>query len=848
MSPEQVSGDPDAVDARTDIYALGVILFELLAGRLPHDLTRRTVPEATRIIREEVPSKLGTIDSKLRGDVETIVHHALSKEPQHRYPNAGALAADLRRFLVNEPIVARPMTTIALLIRFAMRHQASVGAAVIAVLSLIVALFVSLGQRDLAVDAQRDAVREMYRARLDAATAALVAADPRMAQRNLEAIPASLRRWEWRYLDGRVRGLSIPFDGRTDETSEIARSAAGDRVLTRRGQDIVIWDPVACEEVGTIATGADLSFLARTLPNDQVAVGSADGRVMTFDFQTHQRTAEFAVGEGPVVALDWNGNGKVLVSATANGLRVWDGVNACVPFHLPHDEIAIVALTTGESGETAVVSWRTSWITPDGRPSRGKNVFLWDLRSGVLISMLGGMNSVFLDPRFSPDGHALAVGGQHGHTDVVDGRTLELRLRIGGHDSRVITTAWSSDGGRIVTGSDGGNLILSDVRSGETLGVADTSTLGESGRGLVSAVLLPDDGVVANVGGRLHAWAGSDVGSRVLDGHDSYVYLVAFSPDGTTLASCSLMSEVSLWDPLDGALLGRQRLSKDNLKDDRAGMAFSSDGGRLVLGNWSVVVADAMDLGVGWVSEPSVGPWTEATADAIGNLAGLQFGPTFAGSPDGRFLITARDGVIHDATSNEPVGRLEGVAAKKCSPGVAIHPTEPLVLWCQNEARVHDLATGRFLAKLGNHESRVYCAAFSPDGTRLATGCADGTVWLWDSETWESLLVLRGHSLYVRSLAWSPDGTMLASASGDKTVRIWDSVARIERRAQAMAARNLRDAMRGEVDKRLRKLTVLEVAKQFRSDESLSTERRRAALRVLQEISLAQREEESLGE
>src|SRR5262249_49968246 len=103
MSPEQIAGDPAQIDARSDVYELGVVLYELLAGRTPHDLRSRSIAEAVRIIREEEPTRLSSIDRTLRGDVETIVAKALEKEKQRRYSSAAELAADIRRFLHDEP-------------------------------------------------------------------------------------------------------------------------------------------------------------------------------------------------------------------------------------------------------------------------------------------------------------------------------------------------------------------------------------------------------------------------------------------------------------------------------------------------------------------------------------------------------------------------------------------------------------------------------------------------------------------------------------------------------------------------------------------------------------------------
>jgi len=107
MSPEQMSGDVEATDTRSDVYSLGVILYELLAGRLPHRIDGDAIPEAAQRIREDQPTRLGVLDRGLRGDVDVMVARAMEKTPARRYGSAAELAADIRRFLSREPIEAR---------------------------------------------------------------------------------------------------------------------------------------------------------------------------------------------------------------------------------------------------------------------------------------------------------------------------------------------------------------------------------------------------------------------------------------------------------------------------------------------------------------------------------------------------------------------------------------------------------------------------------------------------------------------------------------------------------------------------------------------------------------------
>ncbi len=142
MSPEQAGGDVTELDTRSDVYALGVLGYELLAGRLPYELKKKTIPEAVRIIREDEPTPLSSISRIYRGDLDTIVAKALEKDRDRRYQSAAELAADVRRYLSDEPIVARPASTFYQLRKFARRNRGLVGGVAGAMVILVVALVV----------------------------------------------------------------------------------------------------------------------------------------------------------------------------------------------------------------------------------------------------------------------------------------------------------------------------------------------------------------------------------------------------------------------------------------------------------------------------------------------------------------------------------------------------------------------------------------------------------------------------------------------------------------------------------------------------------------------------------
>lgn len=163
MSPEQVLADPLELDTRSDVYALGVILYEALTGQLPYNVNRK-LHEAVQVIRDEEPTRLSSISRVYRGDVETIVAKALEKDKLRRYASAADLAADIWRYLDDEPIVARPASTTYQLQKFARRHKTLVAGVAAVFVVLVAGVTVSTWQAVRATRAEAQALADRDRA------------------------------------------------------------------------------------------------------------------------------------------------------------------------------------------------------------------------------------------------------------------------------------------------------------------------------------------------------------------------------------------------------------------------------------------------------------------------------------------------------------------------------------------------------------------------------------------------------------------------------------------------------------------------------------------------------------
>jgi len=457
-------------------------------------------------------------------------------------------------------------------------------------------------------------------------------------------------------------------------------------------------------------------------------------------------------------------------------------------------------------------------------------------------------------------------------------------LRHVQESGRITVIRWAEDGSAFGVLSGNGRLH-SWTSSGEDLGSLYTPHLTWltwcfAGRG-ARVACAGSDRVVRSFDATL-------AGVELLRGHTSYVYPVAFSPDGSTLLSGGWDGADSLraWDARTGDPIGAVGLPSsivwrigfggDGLRalvgvsccgdyvgaPTRRGIAaFDLLDGKLGGEVFERAVAGGLGLGVEFAAENSGERIAAVRPDGSLSILDARDGSTRAQiaveapfssylpawSRDGKHLALAvvipvpnmdwsqqSQVRAYDSSNFAEVGRWKAHDALVL--GIDVRPDgAQLATASQDQSvRVWSFPAGAQLAELIGHDQEVLCVRWSPDGTRLATGGRDNRVRLWDAETFEQVAVLAGHTDYVYSLAWSPDGSQLASSSGDGTVRLWDTRTNSEREQARRERRALVEREQPGVDALLAAGTAPHaVAEQLRARTAAGSREREVALQVV---------------
>jgi WD40 repeat protein/serine/threonine protein kinase len=856
MSPEQAHMSGLDIDTRSDIYALGVLLYELLTGTTPFDKERLGAvgyDEIRRIIREEEPAKPSTRISTLgqaaatvstqrkcdpkrlsqlcRGELDWIVMKALEKDRNRRYESASAFAADVQRYLHDEPVQACPPSTWYRLRKFARRHKA----ALVTTAALVLAVLVALGSLVSAVrvlaasnaeikeeqaqtneafgrekqandklvqalDREKQAndklERILYFQRIGLAQHELAANDLGRAEELLTECPTKLRGWEWHYLKRYPHDKPrVLYAAKGSQYWGLATSADGHYLAAgNMSKEVKLFDAVSGKELEPLREHAGMvGAVAFSPQGGQLATGGIDKHVILWDVATRKVIRKLPVQQ-PIMALAYRPDGKQLATAGKDGtVRVWNLATG--------EEVLTIA---GHAGMGACVAF-----SPDSRrlASCGPDfeVRICDANTGQETKRLAGHRLFISTLVFHQDGRHLLSGGLDGVRiwDLQTGQEKGGQL----NNSSAACAAFSPDGERLVTGGWDKTVKVWDWRSGEeVLALAGHTDV-------LSAVAFSGDSrlVSGSVDGTLRLWNAAPLADndprygRKLRGHHLPVLGLAFSPDSRYLLTGSADGTAKLWEVPAGKLV-HTLADHDTMITSAAFYA----GGNLL----TTVTADGTL--VQW--DPATGQRRRTLRRQLG--PGLGFGFRAAFSADGeRFASQRKDGtigVIETASGRElaasltvasvsavlsPDGKqlaaantlLSGVHLLDVESGkkLAELPDSHMILFLAFSAdgqrlagarwdgtvRVWDLPSKKALHTF-HHADRALCVAFHPDGRQLASGSWDNTAKIWDLETGKEVETLRGHIGYVTSVAYSPDGKLLATASGHRCageVQLWET-------------------------------------------------------------------------
>ncbi|MBI4660224.1 MAG: protein kinase [Verrucomicrobia bacterium] len=659
MSPEQAEMSGLDIDTRSDIYSLGVLLYELLTGKTPFDaneLLKAGLDEMRRIIREQEPARPSTrvstlvgeeltttarhrqtappkLVSLLRGDLDWIVMKCLEKDRTRRYETANGVALDLEHHLHSEPVVARPPSRLYRFQKLVRRNKLAFAAAASVACALAIGTVVSTWQ---AIRATR-AVREQSRLRQEADTArtneivirqraeqernaarrSAYAANMFLAQAAWDDSNIGLLRqvlaetaddpergFEWYYWQRQCHLDLRTLRGHLGAVFAVAFSPDGQRIMTAsEDKTAKVWEANTGRELLTLKGHTSYIRSGAFSPDGQlILTGSGDRTVKLWDSSSGREILILKGHTNQVASVAFSPDGqRMATSSNDHTAKVWESSTGRELFTLTGHTNWILSVAFSPDGQQIVT------VGNDGMTK------VWEANTGRELHTLQGM---YWSAAFSPDGQRIATGIGDGTAKILEVATGREWISLTRHTGPVISVAFSADGQRLVTGSWDRTAKVWEAKTGR-----DLLTLKTHSNVISSLAFSPDARrfVTGSWDRTAKVWETS-TGRELLTlkGHTEQITCVDFSPDGRRIVTGSFDRTVKIWE----ANTGRELLTLKGHKYYLCAAIFFPDAQRILTAS-----QDRTALIWKAASQEQVVAWQEEERDAARSLEALQRQP-----------------------------------------------------------------------------------------------------------------------------------------------------------------------------------------------------------------------------
>jgi len=815
MSPEQAEMSGLDIDTRSDIYSLGVLLYELLAGRTPFDsseLIQRGLDAMRRMLREKEPPRPSTkvltlevaertttagqrssdtsrLINLLKGDLDWIVMRCLEKDRTRRYDTANGLAMDLHRHLNNETVVARPPSAAYRFHKAWRRNRLACTAALAVAAALILGFAFSAWQAAVATQAKNEAEVSQREA---------VAAEGRMhdaldlAEQERDGAIRSARE-----LRGQVYVSDIGLAHRAVGDGDLGRARAliAKHLPSPTEPDLrgFEWRHLWSRAQGDFE--ADLGDYVGYLSGLTI---SPDGRLVALNRRNPARVEIIHLASGsvakslemqdPVMPLIYSPGGSVLTGMIQGKLGGWDTgswkaletLSLTTPFAFGYrgGQEILVAREGDHLSICDVTSWQTLGTLqnkePEGRlidPSYGLGwhmVNVMAVSSNLEVVYLAGaqkirrwdLNQRTELPPFEIEGIAclatsrdgqLAGADAIGNVLLIQPESGEILHTFNSHTAWTTCLEFTTDGARLISANEDRNLVIYDTINRSIIG----RLLGHQ-NGIAAVDISADGQTVVSGASRILRWSLAGIGAKPFDLNG--IKESTLLEDGRILLLRESAEDLEYYDPVSGAVepARAERLVHAMDESQVEPIAFSPTA------KWALSL-EGSKLAV----------WNVFTGELERSLAhpsGIIGGAIF--SPDGKFLAT-------DGETEVRLWKTRDWMSKSLGPNVASHLNwgafsrdTRRVATAASDGSIHvfDFEQEPREIALEGDAGTFYSVALSNDGRWLSGGAASGEVYVWDLESKARTATLKGHLHGVFSLSFSPDDQTLVSASGSKVI------------------------------------------------------------------------------